>query len=420
MFSPLILAAFGLNQVVTDKLNRYRWCFYWSRINQKLCLKTQCFFPHLFLWKFICYEIMLFGFIPCCIIVLYDALRNPEKYSIFQIFLFLIQTALVVTFTCSCWIVSTMGSELVLAFNAVNFLETQISKQIYCKKFENPLAYRNRFFKKLFRNLLSAYSILFDNGLFGFHGCICITVVIWFFTVPPFSTFVAIYYNLDVPYFVLVKLFPFLTKSVLCFKFVMILRTVGFYLVVTEITTACRTIGIIAIASSKALKSCVFRLSVQAPDFKMWHALRIFFQIANIPVAYLLSLYLGPVFLMEILCISGAVLAIGKMPWFMYMIFPFIGIIAAVEIFVIFYELVYGHAGSIVLQKNWLVWYATVGNRSNSRFQLKVGRRILESMQPLAFNYSSMGHITKATRTDFYYSILSYSITLILLCRDRK
>lgn len=404
----MTLFALKLNQTVTDKFNRYSWPIYWS--SAKNTLHTESHSEHLFVWKFINFGIIACVMFPCSLFVLFDAFKNTGKYDTFQILLSAIQALMCVCTFGFCCVLWTFRFEIVLGVNALNLLESIIPPyktacKPKCKWFEKRSSKA-----KIYLFLSHVYEQIFFNGSIDFVGITSIIAVPIFWSCSIFISFVGIYLNLDSTYYFLKTCLPIYTQKPILNEFITFLRFIILYSTCLDMCTTCRTFAILGIAFVEAFKKYLSRLTELPPSFQKGRSLQIEFQVANIPVSKFLCIALANMFLMEVITVSGSILAFGIMPWYKYIIFPFAMIFAVVLMSQLFREIIYVHRKFLVVKSRWIVWCALIRNRNRFRFTLRMANRIFRSMKPLAFTYSSLGQFTTGTRTDFYHRILEYSM----------
>lgn len=151
-----------------------------------------------------------------------------------------------------------------------------------------------------------------------------------------------------------------------------------------------------AITTFQNVNACVSKLfATISPRQRAWKALKVTLVQLSPLTSPLLAVYLGMVFLLEILCITASVLALGRVPWYMYMFFPRIGVQAFVVRIVMFNKLIFIYEASERLQQRWILWCAMKGSKCFFRWKVKLKFRQLKALQPIGFSYSSLGTITK-------------------------
>lgn len=348
MFSPLTLLALQLNQAVTDKFNRYKCPTYWNSTEAKLCVETGS--RHLFVWKFLNFGIMTCVMFPCSLFILYNAFRNPEKYDTFHTLLFATQAVMCGLMPCFSFVVWTKRLEIVLAVNSHKLLDLIIPsfKSSDKYRFDRTQVTGK---SKLNKMCLFIHQQILCSGSVDFVGIIAILVVPTFWPFPILLSFVAIFCRIDSTYYVFSMLAPFCAQPSLFKGILVLLRFFLFFASMLDISTTCRTFGIIGIASTEALKNYVCRLSALSPKFQLWRALQIAFQVGNMSISYFLTISLGVMFLLEVFAITGSVLAVGNMPWYKYFIFPSAMVFTFVLMSQFLHQIIYVHRKGLKVKK---------------------------------------------------------------------
>lgn len=416
MFSPLIIIALNHNQIVAEKFTRYSCPIYWSQIDQKIYVEGRA--RQLFVWKFVNFGVLAGILFPSSLFVLWDAFRNPEKYNTFQTLLNAMQTLMNGLFPCFALIFWKLRHETMLVVNALTAIEHIISYPRF--SYRNKKGKRDKSCRVKIQECQVFEIIrqrLIFNGAIDFVGISAVISVpiLWLF--PTFVTCVGVYFDLDSTCYFLQIYLPSCVKLPVVREFLVLFR---FALAYTALLNVCRmvqTYGILGVAFAEALKKYVSRLTDMTLSFRKWRILQIEFQTSHELVSRALSIALGGVFSLEVVAITGSILAIGKIPWYKYFIFPFTMIIAAILMSQFFREIICLHTKSLFVKQKWILWCTTVKNRNRHRFGLKLADKLLKVMKPLAFSYGSLGSFTKGTRTDFYYSIIEYSIGFLLSYR---
>lgn len=356
-------------------------------------------------------------FLPSCSFVLLDALKYPDKYNMFYIYCVLIELIASIIFPGSCLVISTRNLESCWAVNRIMQVESLIPKNLSFyqrwKCFKRP-SLKEKPIKRFCKTKSLVYSI---TGL-DTIGIVCNLIVFWYSILVVLLLVVGIIFNLDATSMFFEEMLPSVSRSKLVSTAILLFRVFIVACACVEAGSTLRIICILNIASIFALKQCVFRLSSRSPNFLMWKTLKIAYLMTNKVLSLIFSLYLTLVFLVEILCMTSSVLALGKMTWYLYIIFPGMGVAAVLVVSVVFHETINGYSESAVLRRNWRFWCAKDKQNGGSSSQFKLAYKYLLSVHPLAFSYLTIGRITKTTRTAFYNSILSYSISCILASKN--
>lgn len=421
MFSPLTSLALSLNQMVTDKFNHYRYPIFWSHTEQKFFIDSRS--RQFFVWKFINFGIMSCVLFPCSFFIVWDAFKNPGKHNTFWILITAIYAVLCGLLPCFSLVAWKLRLEVIHSVNAVNSIESIIpTNKILHYSTRKRIRKPSRWFQmqqefSMQKVLLTMQKHIFFNGGVDIVGLIAILAVPIFCLSPIFLSVVTVHFHLDATHYLIQMMFPVWSLASSFTEIMMLLRFFLFYCALMEMCTLCRTFGIIAIATTEAFKNYLSHLITLPPRFQIWNSLQIIFQTANIAVSYFLPIALEIMFIVEILAIAGTVLGLKIMPWYHYSIFPFLIVLGFILMSQFFHQIIHVHRKSLTVKCTWMTWCTTLKSRKQSRLSIKVVDKTFISMKPLAFNYGSLGCFTSATRTDFYHSIIDYSMELLLSCR---
>lgn len=142
-----------------------------------------------------------------------------------------------------------------------------------------------------------------------------------------------------------------------------------------EVCNSLRFLAMFAITGFQNIQSCVSRLFLSNPKPSAWRALMLVLAYVYSFSFPLLSLQLGMIFWLEIVYITGSVLAAGQIPWYMYIFFPWIGMQAFVIIVVLFSKIVYIHMESMILKQHWVLWCTRRGSRFLTFWKIKLKYR---------------------------------------------
>lgn len=410
MYSSLQLFALSLHQTVTDQLYRYKSVINWNRDKQEWIVEHS----NLFIWKFINFAVVGFG-ISTCVFVLADAFSNPGKYKIFILFFALLEGMPGITSIITSVIILNKASYSVIAVNELQQLSIQLDGNSLTNLNADTRTKRRFKINKIgFQDNLSIYA----SGQVDFIGCISILTVVGTTLIPILITPIILVLKLDAPYYLIKEIctrfnsnFYDTTYMILSF------RTFIAVCSVAEVCNTVRNVAVLALSTFQNIKLCVLKLFVEKPQPNIWKMLKLVISQINAMTSPLLSAYLSMIFLVEIVCITSSVVAVGRLPWFMHLFFPWIAIQCFVAIMVIFSSLIYIHTASKQLKQRWMFLCTGNGNKLLNLWKVKIQRREVKALQPIGLTYASLGTVTKSTRTDYYYSILNYSISLILTSR---
>lgn len=410
MCSPLVFIALELNQTITDKIYHVGPNIYWNS-EFKLFVAEKRLFPHLFHWKFVNLGIVVFIGLFGCIFVLSDALFNPKAYELFPLFAVAIQFLFGVAMSGGCLIWSSLVNDLVLMLNELLSFSNKLNR---IEAFENHPS-EKRFVHKILNDLI----ICFQNKQLDLMGIISIALVLSFAAIPFILPPIALYMNIDVTFFIFNCVWPRHSRSIYLSITVFTLRSTIVILCITEGCATFRNLSLILIYKFSLCRKCVqcfFKGNI--PCINGYRALRILFIIANQFCSLILSLYFGMIFYLIIICATISVVAVNKVPWTLYVFFPVIGAISFIIVAILFYLTVFMADDCTKLINKWIWFCGTNFSQPGNRFKLKIFYKTWLSIQKIAFSYGSWGTITKATRTDYFGSLVSYSANAILTCRD--
>lgn len=409
MYSSFQLVALSLHQTVTDKFYRYRSPINWDRNNKEWVLEHSS----MFFWKFLNFVI---GFgILACIFVLFDAFYNPGKYHIFIVFFVLIECMLGITSIITCCIILENSADSVSGANALHTLSSRLGN--------NPTMYLKSICDAGNKKCLKSNTKRFQNSLrmkigdqVDFIGCASIIIVVGCILLPILLTPIALVLKLDAPYYLLQE---YCTGSEYHYAYyvVLVFRVFVAEFCVLEACNTFRNVAVLSLTMLQNIRLCVVKIFALKPKLGALKALKLVLVHLNSLTSALLTVYLGMIFVLEIICMTGSVVAVGRVPWYMYVFFPWIALQVFAFIVVTFSVLIYINSESKRLKQHWVWWCAGKGSKFFILWKLKIKYRQLKALQPIGFTYASLGTVTKSTRTDYYYSVLNYSISLILASR---
>lgn len=113
-----------------------------------------------------------------------------------------------------------------------------------------------------------------------------------------------------------------------------------------------------------------------------------------------------------------SVVVAGKVSWTLYVFFPLFGGMAITIVAIMFYLLVFMGEDCSRLRNKW-VWYCGMElSQHREKLEIKIFIQTWKSLKNIGYSYGSWGTITKATRTDYFGSLVNYSMNAILACRD--
>lgn len=410
MYSSLQLVALSFHQSVTDNLYRYRSAINWDRYNNKWFVEPF----NLFIWKFINFVVVGFG-VSTCAFVLVDAYYNPGKYHLFILFFILLECMLGITSILTCAIILENATDSVRGANTLQCLSFQLGYKT------TSLVATNQMNKTHIGNKAkSVHSSLFvnANGQVDYVACLSIIFVVGLTLLSILLAPFALVMKWDAPYYLFKETFPNFDSNYDCQAYTIhLIRTFVAVSCVVEVCNTFRNVAMIALTTFQNIRLCVLKMFTVKPQVGYWKALRFALIQLNALTSSLLSLNLGMIFLLEIICITASVVAVSHLPWYMYIFFPWIGIQVFAFIIVMFSMLIYIHSESKRLKHHWIWWCAGKWSKVFISWKLKVKYRQFMALQPIGFTYASLGTVTKSTRTDYYYSILNYSISSILANR---
>lgn len=196
MPSALIYFCLDLNQLITDKIYRYRTNLFWNISRQAFFTETRLF-PHNFLWKFINIILVLGIGFPTCFIVLLDALFHPGNYRLFPVLFVVVQLYFAVIILTNFRLTS---SDLAQLMNELIRFECEIQKNSY-RKIGNGRRHDH--------NVLSFLShFRLNSGNIDLIGIAMILLTLSMAMIPMPFPLTALYLKLDAPYFFVKVLVP--------------------------------------------------------------------------------------------------------------------------------------------------------------------------------------------------------------------
>ncbi len=408
MPSVLIYHCIDLNQQITDKIYRYRNNIIWDISKQQFSTETRLF-PHIFLWKFVNIVLVLGVGIPTCVTVLLDALFHPENYRFFALFFVLLELYFAVIILTFFRLVSTEFVGFATYVNELIQFESEILKNL-----------SKRIGKKRGKqNVLALLShIRLESGHIDMIGIAMILLSVSLAFIPiPFAT-TALYLNLDAPYFFFKLVAPVDSRLLVIEILIFLVRITVALLCVIEGCTVFRMLPIIGILLFDIFRTCLSVLKTQNVDvcsLRKWREFLILFKLGNEYGSTMLTVVLCSLFHLMVLCYTVAILTPGRVPWGIYMFIPTYCIIISVIIAIVFYLLVNLSEDSKRIKIHWRKCCAVLA-REDIRTARMLGKHV-KCMQNIGFSYSSLGTVTKETRTDYIYSVICYTSNAVLAIR---
>lgn len=411
MYTPLQVAALNLHQQITDKIYRYRSIINWDPVARKWFVESSSF-TSLWTWKFLNFVLIPFGVSTCAFMFL-DALHNPGKYKLLILFFVSIEFMLGITSIATCLVFLNYAPELVLAANAMRQMLSQLIKD--SATFSHSSLYRNKeAAKKPKQKIWKAKSSLCANPKFDYTASILIFLLVGLSVIPMLLPVTGIIFKWDAPYYVFKEFKISSSGRWFVDHTVLFIRILVAEFAVVEVCNTIRTFLMLFISWFEEIKICVSVLLKSSPRLTTWHTLRVIILVANESLSILLSLYLGVTFLLEIICVTLSVVAADRFSWYTYMFFPWIGLLVLFGIGIIFYQMVFIHTESKRVKHSWILFCTKNKGKILNLWNVKIKVRELKALQPIGFTYGSLGTVKRATRTDYYFSILQYSANAIL------
>lgn len=409
MQSSLLHVALQTNQAITRVLCPYTSVLYYDNPTKKFC----CGKPGL-IWKVLNFGLMTYLGILMVPLILYDALSHPGKYSTFRIFWLTLQFIYSVSIFSFSWVLFSHGHDFVLSLNAIHsYMGSSNSPgyfRIYWKA--SQVAPIKMVFgsKNKLKNNSGKLDLIGGSALFISVSMSAISVLL---------PGLCLYQNLDCPYYILEYILPVDSRSFLVSVVFFLARCFVVTSLIVEGITTMRTLGVAGISLFHHIEQIIKWLSAMPqPCLLKWRRFRVAFFPGVLPLSWLVAINLAMIFLLEVLCITASVVAIGTLPWYEYGYFPLVTCVAGVVLMIMFYEMVSCYRESYFLRQKWVHYCGGREARSRNQRDMSLLFRTLKSMQPISIRYGSLGTITTETRTSYYYGVLEYSINAILACRS--
>lgn len=311
----------------------------------------------------------------------------------------------------SCLILSSLVNDFVPMLNELLSFTYKLKR---FQGFEN-LRSKNRFLRNSSNKLLS---ICFDNNQLDGMGIISNMLALCFAVIPFVLPPIVFYMNTDVNFYIFQYVFLYQSSSTLLKVIVFCLRSIIVFLCTVEANSICN-LSIILVFMFTLCRKCIQCLcSASYPYIRGYRALRILFIIANQFCSLLFSLYLGMTFYFIIICVTMSVVVAGQVSWTLYVFFPVFGGMAITIVAIMLYLLVFMGDDCSRLRNKW-VWYCGMElSQHREKLEIKIFIKTWKSLKNIGYSYGSWGTITKATRTDYFGSLVNYSMNAILACRD--
>lgn len=253
-------------------------------------------------------------------------------------------------------------------------------------------------------------SIRLPTGELDLLGVFSIFLVVGFSIIPPFLPWIGIWMNVDIPFATIQRLLDTYEELKL---FAVSFRVACTCLLTAEICNCFRFLSAIAILGFRSLESCQSLLLTQSIGDAVLGELnqfRILFSFVRNWMAFLFCTFLALVFVLLMACVTGLVIMVNTAPWYLQFFIALIALITASIITIILYLVISIDQKSSALYQSWML--------SLSQHPCNLKRRqlykILKSIQPVRIPYGTLGTFKKATRTDFFSSLIVHSLNCIL------
>lgn len=416
--SPLLTIAINLNQWISDALYRYHPILYWHLPTQSFRAETEV--HKYFLWAFSNFVLISGIGGPCAFYGLVDAFISPSgKYKIFELFILWIQFVFAMGISSTAVTLGRNGESLASFYNQLfqfhrllqqrklGWCQSRLTHKIHKEHF--PMS--NKYVRTAF----------LPSGQVDILGVAAILIILAYAVVPSFFPILTLYLCVDSPYFLLRNIFPLEYRSILAISLIFVFRTTVVIFCVVEACITFRTMALYAILLLYSVSKCLDLLKVplsplSPTSFRPLTKLRILFTISNETYSVLATVYLIMMFLLLVLCntLCCVLLPVISENWQIYFFGPLIGTLTTVILLVLFGLVVSVDDSSRKLITQWSL--ACAQNRCKN---IGLIRRFIATMRPIAFTYSSFGTFKRATRRDYLYAVLSYSINCILPFRNK-
>lgn len=235
-------------------------------------------------------------------------------------------------------------------------------------------------------------------------------LVIAFTIIPFIFPWITMWVGLDIPYITIQQVLYNYTKSRML---AISVRVVCSVMSVAEICSCFRFLALVAIMGFRSFQLCHSHLLSQPiSEFVLGelNQLSVLFTLVRDWNAVLFSAYLAVFFVSLVSCVTGLVILINAVPWYMYFFVMLIGTITASILIVALYLVVSIDQASSELHHCWMQCLS----REPCHLRRRLLRSKLKSIRPIRIPYGTLGAFKEATRTDFFSSLSVHSLNSIL------
>lgn len=400
LLTPLFQQALNWSQGVNDFLPCHKSFLYWDKNSHKFTKETSTKWWHIV-------NFALFGAvgIPFTIIFFYNTLLDPNFVSVVEFLLATLQICMIASAFLTAVAYRRWGME------QIRFLNELIAYERFLRRKHTPLQHREEASKGGFKVTL----INLPKGKTDWLGIVANMLIIAFAIVPVIGPWMCIFLDFDLA----MLLFRHAVESfnlleILAFH---ICRSMFCVLAMVEVCNCYRTMTLTALPMFRGILHCyssIMRQPLTESAFREHQQLKIVFLFGRDFIGFALSVYLAVVYMAILLCTTTDVVSIKFMPWYFCSLITLTGVVAIVVMCICLSMVVSVDNTGSELGRRWMCYMSA--SRSFQRRRLS---RILKSFQPIRIPYGTMGVFKKATRTDFFHSLVMNSINTILGIRDK-
>lgn len=399
ILTPLYLKVLRLSQWVTDNIFRYRSFLYWDHNSLQFARESRK--KHVWYWIFMNFGVYgMFG-LPTLILFLLGAKSYPESTSTVEVFVAMWLLCLGFAVFCGALTYLKWGLSMIEGLNKTFEFEYRVRKKYVGKP------------KVKVGESLKFQSIRLPSGEIDFLGIIGGLLVVGFSIIPPFLPWIMMLLELDIPFLFfreVVKTFD-LPGKILFYT----CRVILDILAVTEACSCLRNITLSSLPFIGAVQSCHrFLMSQPLDDTTLGELrqLKILFTSMRDGSAFLFSTCLACIYI--ILLSSITLVAVTNMPWHFYLLVSLIGSITMFIIIIVLALVVSVDLLGSELHRQWKLPSSKL-DRLPEKSRLL--HKILNSIQPVRFQYGSLGYFKRTTRIDFFESLATSTLNCIIAFR---
>lgn len=410
LLTPLYIQALNINQWITDHVYRHHTLIYWKPETLRFVYETRK--RHKWSWLLINYGIQ--GFLEVTYVAfMLQALYNPKQVSVVQVITAGFGVCMFISQIGTTIIYQLYMAEFVIGINQILDMDTMYTRR-YAVTEETKLVYIARNKEATLERILS--KIRLCNGKIDYLGVFVNLTVLGFIGILCIP-WVAIYLELDGPYLIFGHILHDLSKPAQVF-----FHGIRVIILVVGVAEGClcfSTLCLVALLASRGAQDPHILLASQKIGERVLMDLRhlcVTLSATRDISSHLVPGYLTLIYVVLVTLTCELVAKGQELAWHMYCVTVLIVIVTFGIAIVFLYFLVSIDMSSSALHMKWM---RSCGSLATTRFRRRLLCKILKSCRPFKIPYGSLGKFTKATRTDFFSSLVEDIITAVLALRAK-